>query len=48
MSLLSIEKTSEECFILVRVVNCFGVIVRGNAVESSINTFINTFSKLTQ
>ena len=27
MSLLSIEKTREECFVLVRGVNCFGVIV---------------------
>ena len=28
MSLLSIEKTREECFVLVGRVNCFGVIVR--------------------
>ena len=28
MSLLSIEKTRKECFILVGRVNCFGVIVR--------------------
>ena len=27
MSLLSIEKTSKECFVLVGGVNCFGVIV---------------------
>ena len=28
MSLLSIEKTRKECFVLVGGVNCFGVIVR--------------------
>ena len=30
MSLLSIEKTRKECFVLVRGVNCFGVIVISN------------------
>ena len=31
MSLLSIEKTKEECFVSVGGVNCFGVIVRSSS-----------------
>ena len=31
MSLLSIEKTKKECFVLVGGVNCFGVIVRSSS-----------------
>ena len=31
MSLLSIEKTREECFVLVTEINCFGVIVRSSS-----------------
>ena len=31
MSLLSIEKTRKECFVLVRGVNCLGVIVRSSS-----------------
>ena len=31
MSLLSIEKRRKECFVLVRGVNCFGVIVRSSS-----------------
>ena len=31
MSLLSIEKARKECFVLVRGVNCFGVIVRSSS-----------------
>ena len=31
MSLLSIEKTRKECFVLVGGVNCFGVIVRSSS-----------------
>ena len=31
MSLLSIEETRKECFVLVGGVNCFGVIVRSSS-----------------
>ena len=31
MSLLSIEKTREECFVLVGGVNCFGAILRSSS-----------------
>ena len=31
MSLLSIERTRKECFVLVGGVNCFGVIVRSSS-----------------
>ena len=31
MTLLSIEKTRKECFVLVGGVNCFGVIVRSSS-----------------
>ena len=30
MSLLSIEKTKKDCFVLVEVVNCFGVSMRSS------------------
>ena len=37
MSLLSIEKTREECFVLVGGVNCFGVIVPSSMCFSEKN-----------